>query len=99
MNKVKRFVFHQLNPDHWSYDVPGDNLHIEFGEMDTDHNRPLFVANTSNDGFELWIGYHNKWLWHCRAEDARQLAWFIIWHWWIAATWCGLKRKIWYWSL
>lgn len=79
-------------------DIPGTEPRLQFGEID--EGKPMFTATTyNNDGFELWICYtQGKWLFHCGAKEARQLAWFILWDWWIVSTWCGIKRRIWYWS-
>jgi hypothetical protein len=68
---------------------------LSFG--DDDYER---VATTyNNDGFELWLGEPDRWYTFYSAHEARQLAWFVLWDWWIVATWCGLKRAIWYWAL
>ncbi len=79
---------------------PGDWLRHRFGEIDDD-GKPMFIANTSNDGFEIWIAYGDggKWLVHFWDHAARDLAKWILWDWWAKATWFGLKRKIWYWAL
>jgi hypothetical protein len=77
---------------------PGDHLTLEFGEPNDD-GRPVYVASTTNDGFELYVGFRNEWLFHCWAGDARRIAWFVLWDWWIKSTWFGLKRIIWYWAL
>lgn len=82
--------------------VPGDWLRYEFGEINSDTNKPFYVARTSNDGFELWLAYNEPghgWLAHYPSKAARQLAWFVLWHWWGKSTWFGLKRKLWYWAL
>lgn len=78
--------------------TPGDWLDLDFGAPDDD-GAPMYVANTSNDGFDLYIGYRNKWLFSCNAGDARRLAWWIIWDWWIVATWCGMRRRLYFWAL
>ena len=78
---------------------PGDWMRHRFGEIDDD-GKPMYVAHTSNDGFEIWIAYNDgDWLVHFNAETARDLAKFILWNWWGKATWFGLKRRIWYWAL
>jgi hypothetical protein len=97
--KLDAWIYKNLG-DEWggSPSPPGTAAKLEFGEMD--EGRPMFVATTDgNDGFELWIGYRHKWLFHCREDDARRLAWFIVWDWWIKGTWFGLKRHIWYGAL
>lgn len=79
---------------------PGSEVWREFGELDGD--KPMYLATTyNNDGYEIWLTHNggDKWLCFFREGDARQLAKIILWDWWIISTWCGLKRKIWYWSL
>lgn len=67
---------------------PGDSLYMVRTE-----DR---VIKTGNDGFELWIGSPDQWYWHCKFDEARRLAWFILWNWWAKATWFGLRRWAWY---
>lgn len=78
---------------------PGSTQRFQFGEIDD--GNPMYTATTyNNDGFELWICYTGgKWLFSCRKEYALDLAKFILWDWWILATWCGVKRRLWYWAL
>lgn len=78
---------------------PGAECQFEFGEIDD--GKPMFTATTyNNDGYELWIAYsHGGWLCHFKQKDARHLAKLILWDWWVVSTWCGLKRRIWYWAL
>ena len=81
---------------------PGDSLSLNFGEKNTrpgGDGRSLYVASVTNDGFDFFIGNREQWFFHCRAPEARQLAWFILWDWWLKSTWLGLKRKAWYWAL
>ena len=65
------------------------------------HHESLYVAGTSNDGFDMNIGYRDadRYSLSLRHEEARSLAWFILWHWWARGTWFGIKRRIWYWAL
>jgi hypothetical protein len=104
IDAIERFVYRRLSGDPneesgWSCVPPGAECWFTFGPMDD--GKPMFTATTyNNDGFELWIAYtHGGWLAHFRQEDARKLAKLILWDWWVVATWCGLKRRIWYWSL
>lgn len=104
INSIERFIYTRLSGDPddvsgWSCVPPGDQLWFQFGEIDD--GRPMFTANTSNDGSELWIAYSHggKWLVHFRHNDARRLARFILWRWWVRGTWCGVRRRIWYWAL
>lgn len=97
--KIVKWVHKHLSgdPDDHRF-VPGAECQLLFGEIDD--GKPMFTATTyNNDGFELWIAYtRGRWLVHFGASEAHQLARFILWDWWIVSTWCGLKRKLWYWS-
>lgn len=75
-------------------DVPCTHLTFEWKQNGCD-----YVASTLNDVFELGIGYPTEWHTTIRRENARQLAWFILWRWWIVGEWFGLRRAIWYWLL
>ena len=100
--KLANWIFFNLSGNKDAHCVsPGSECWFEFGEVDLGHDRPFYTATTyNNDGFELWIAYTGgKWIAHFRAKAARQLAWFILWNWWAKSTWCGLKRRIWYWAL
>lgn len=79
---------------------PGDWLTTEFGGADDD-GKPLYHAMVGNDGFDLYVGYRNqdRWLVSFGMRDALHLARFILWTWWVRGTWCGLRRRIWYWAL
>ncbi len=57
------------------------------------------VASVTNDAFELYIGRPDEWWGSIRREQARRLAWFILWRWWVRGEWFGLRRAIWYWAL
>lgn len=99
--KIARLIKKHLSGPEQS--VPGDWLRFQFGEIDPDpgphQNEPMFTASTSNDGYELWIAYTGgKWLFHCWKHDAVKLAWFILWDWYVKATWFGAKRRVWYWA-
>lgn len=67
---------------------PGTNLRVELG--------PDYIAEVHNDGFEFWIGTRSEWAWHCKAREARRMAWFILWTWWTRGTWFGLRSWLWY---
>ena len=108
--RLARWLFHALADDEWmdggaKTSPPGSAQRLEFGELDGDKlnpagMRPMYIADTGpNDGSELWLGTHDKWYVFYRAEDARRLAWFILWTWWAKSTWFGLKRRLWYWAL
>lgn len=98
--KIARLIYYALGGIHGGTpSPPGSTCQLEFGEIATD-GRPMEIATTgNNDGSELWLGWRSKWHVFYKAKHAHQLAWFILWTWWIKGTWCGLKRKIWYWGL
>ena len=85
-------------------DVLGDNFcgnKAPPGQQTT-LGRPLsgvYVADYHEDGGTLWIGYSDKWLVHMGIGESLRLARFILWQFWVRATWCGLKRRIWFWAL
>lgn len=76
--------------------IPGDNLKIEMPMEGSTHPDGRYVYVTNNDGFELWMGTPHEWKHHMRANEARRLAWFILWTWWGKGTWFGLRRWIYY---
>jgi hypothetical protein len=98
--KIAKWIHKNLG-DEWggTPGPPGVLAELDFGGLDTD-GRSMFVARTyPDDGFNLWLGTHDKWHVFYSAPEARRLAWFILWTWWIKGTWFDLKRKIWYYAL
>ena len=92
--RVQRFTGDRDEPG--SFDAPPGSLaQLAFGPADDD-GAPLYVASARNDGFDLFIGYRDRWLFHCEARHMRRLAWWVLWEWWAKGTWCGLKRRIYY---
>ncbi len=72
---------------------PGQQVRLE---------KPLsgvYVADYHDDGGTLWIGYSSEYLVHMSIGESLRLARFILCQFWIRATWCGLKRRIWFWAL
>ncbi len=57
------------------------------------------VVRISEDAFTLWMGTDDEWLCQMSRTDARKLALWIIFRWWIWSEWFGLRRVIWYWAL
>lgn len=98
-DKLFDWIFNSLGDDFGGHPrPPGTKQELEFGDFD--NGSPMYVATTyNNDGFELWLGTSYEWHIHFAAQDARRLAWFILWQWWIVGTWCGLKRWLWYTAL
>lgn len=78
-------------------DPPGSWIGTAFGPPDDGaDNKPMFVASTGNDGYELWLGYWHAWKISYPTKEARHLAWWILWHWWARQTWFGLRRWVYY---
>ena len=77
---------------------PGDHLSFHIRDYESDqYGRPVYyVAATSNDGFDLWLGKSYEWDTSMSAPEARRLAWFILWRWWARGTWFGARRWLWY---
>jgi hypothetical protein len=57
------------------------------------------VVSVTEDAFTLWLGTSDEWMCHMSRTDARRLAWFILFRWWLCAEWCGLRRWLFYKSL
>ena len=71
---------------------PGDWIGWRWQER----HGPEYVAYTTNDGFELSIGFPDKWLVQIRHRDMLRLALWYVLRVWVVETWCGLKRWLWY---
>lgn len=96
MNIYRRLM--KLTSPDGDLDVPGDGLRLEFGPDDGGH--PMNVVITNEGGSSMWIAYrHGAWQFHTDTKYAYQLARWIIWDWWVKATWCGIRRKIYFWAL
>ena len=94
MDNFWGWIYQWLGEGETSDRPPGSTQSLKLA---VDKDGGYEIASTdNNDGFELWLG--NPWEWHVfySAKDARRLAWFILWNWWVCGTWFGLKRKIWY---
>jgi hypothetical protein len=104
LNRVAKIIDERLGTE-WGgkgggMHPPGDHLRWE-SPANNMWNESMYVGGTSNDGSDMNIGYRDadRYLLALRHEEARSLAWFIIWRWWARGTWFGLKRRIWYWAL
>lgn len=80
--------------------APGQGLVLDLNhdEIPLEHARALAV--TRGAGTELRIAFlmENTWLYLYSAKNARRLAWFILWRWWVCATWFGLRWRLWMWA-
>lgn len=90
---IERRIMKLLGEDEDGLTPPGSSQSLRLGEAG-------YATTYNNQGHELWLGADGLG-WHVfyKAKDARRLAWFILWTWWTIGTWCGLKRRIYYWAL
>jgi hypothetical protein len=51
------------------------------------------------DAFDLYYGRSSPVVLSITPQAALRLAWFVLWRWWVIATVCGLKTRLWNWSL
>ena len=56
-------------------------------------------VNVSEDACTLWAGTPDEWGFHLSRTEARRLAWFVLWRWWIVGEWFGLRRWLWFFAL
>lgn len=67
-----------------------------------DHHSYYFsserVASFTNDAFDVYIGYTDRWETHFRRDELHR---FIRWYLrkWAFGEWFGLRRIVWYWAL
>ncbi len=50
----------------------------------------------SEDGSSLWIGTANEWHLSMSRTEARKLALWVVFRWWIVGEWFGLRRWLWF---
>jgi hypothetical protein len=63
------------------------SVHVDDGGVER-------VYSVGNDGFDLLVGYPDKWHVIIGRKAARQLAWFVF-RWW-AHEWFGLRRWLYF---
>ena len=94
-HEIENWFYHALSTEWCGNDcVPCDYKTLRFKDDGCER-----VASITNDGFEISIGRPDEWWGSIRRKNARRLAWFILWDWWIWGEWFGLRRTIWYWLL
>jgi hypothetical protein len=76
---------------------PAEPMRFEFG-LDAEYTDAdlVKVFSVNNDGFELIMGYPEKWCLTINRQTARRLAWFILWTWMVRTDWFGLRRWLYY---
>ena len=91
MRAIGTNTFNDGGPRH----PPGDGWTLRFGEQrERGSDEKQEVACWLNDGFELWLGWPDKWHVFYKAKHARTLACWILWCW--IKQWFGLRRWIYY---
>ena len=94
---LEQHIYHWLSDEWCGNDVvPASTLSHEIERFDGDTYK---VASILDDGFALYLGYSTEWKFNITRSQARSLAWFIIWDWWVKGEWFGLRRRAWYWLL
>jgi hypothetical protein len=51
------------------------------------------------DAVDIYHGAKEILAFSTTPRNALRLAWFLLWTWWVCATWCGLKARLWNWAL
>ena len=99
--KFANWVYEHFGDKFWddSPCPPGSmqTLRLKTGEGTGEITHVFSFEGT--DGHEMYIGYPDKWLYSVPSGMVPKLAWFLLWEWWIKATWFGLKKKIWFTAL
>lgn len=75
--------------------APGAGLAREWRELD---GRTLLVV-CNGDSFDVYHGRQEPIVFSVSPRIVLQLLWWLVWSWWIVRTWCGLKTRLWAWSL
>ncbi|KKN72066.1 hypothetical protein LCGC14_0414610 [marine sediment metagenome] len=64
--------------------------------------RREFTVIARSDAFDFYHSDpegHYISVYAVRADVVLKLTWFLLWDWWILATWCGWKLRLWRWCL
>lgn len=56
------------------------------------------TAITRGDAVDLYFGRKTIYNYSVSPRTAARLAWWLL-RWWVWSGWCGLKLKLWHWSL
>ncbi len=97
---MKSWIAHRLNRSLLENDStgkivrPGGNAQKRW--VQPDRGDVTIIAR--GDAFDLYIGRKDIYNVALSTRTARQLGFWLV-RWWIIDTWCGLKHRLWYWSL
>lgn len=74
---------------------PGGTTGIVLAEP----NGSTTAVLSKGDAVEIVHGRQELVAFSTTPRNAIRLAWFLVWTWWVKATWCGLKLRLWAWAL
>lgn len=72
----------------------GDALPVFW--MQDDASTVSLIAQ--GDAFDLFIGKEIMYRQALTRQTAIKMAFWLLW-WWFGKSWCGLKHRLWYWSI
>ena len=97
---VKRWLAHHLNRRLLETDAagrfvrPGGAAQRRWRQAD----RGDVTIIARGDAFDLYIGRKEVYNVTLSVRTAKELGFWLA-RWWVFATWCGFKHRLWYWSL
>lgn len=97
---MKRWLAYRLNRSLLEIDAagrptrPGGAAHSRW--LQPDRGDVTIIAR--GDAFDLYIGRKTIYNVTLSTQTARELGFWLV-RWWVFATWCGIKHRLWYWSL
>ena len=65
----------------------------------TEPNGATTAVLSRGDAIEIVHGKQELLAFSTTPTNALRLAWFLVWSWWVCATWCGVKLRLWRWAL
>lgn len=97
---MRRWVAHQVNRRLIETDSTGQLVRpggdAQRRWQQADGSDATIIAR--GDAFDLYIGKSTVYNVTLTTRTATQLGFWLV-RWWAFSTWCGLKHKLWYWSL
>ena len=97
---MKRWLAHRLNRSLLETDSagqtvrPGGRAQKQWKQPD----RGDVTIISRGDAFDLYIGRKDVYNVTLSTQVARELGFWLA-RWWVITTWCGIKHRLWYWSL
>ena len=97
---MKRWIAYHLNRRLLTTDAagrivrPGGNAQKQWKQPD----RGDVTIIARGDAFDLYIGRKEVYNVTLSTRTARELGFWLA-RWWVITSWCGIKHRLWYWSL